>query len=260
MTLFFNDTSHNLATSGVSVMLHSGESHIVFADVGVVIADAEAIHSMYGCKGTAGLKPCLCCLNVYNRRTARDVMRPGKLMTPVYHTCSDPHKFRPTTPAVLAALVARLQAAPAREVAELETRLGWKLMPHGVMFCPSVRARVCPSTKVMYDWAHVIFVNGVFNIHAGLLLHAIREYGTSMDIFAKYVRSFSWPYAVSKHINPTDVVSASRLKISLAAKTLKATEGAFKKLQLIRNCNGNAHTHEHTHTYIYIYIHMHMIT
>ena len=247
VTLFFNDASHNLATSGMSVMLYPGESHIIFADVDVVIADAEAFHSMYGCKGTSGLKPCLCCLNVYNRRTARDVIGRGRLMSHVYHTCSDPDKFRPTTPAVLAAFVARLRTAPASELAELETRLGWKFMPNGVMFCPSVRARVCPCTTVMYDWAHVIFVNGVFNIHAGLLLHAIRGYGTPIDSFVKYVRSFKWPCAVSSRIDPADVVSTNRLKISLAAQTLKATEGVSKKLQLILNCNRIAHAHTYTH-------------
>ena len=231
LTVFFSTDSHNFASSGINVEFPDGGTALIMADIGIVIADAEALHAIYGCKGTSGLKPCLCCINVYNHNTPRRVVEADRSGMSVYHSCSDTGKLKFTTPAILLSIIQKLASARQSDRAELETNLGWKFMPRGVMFNPVARQRMCPSTKVTFDWAHVFFVNGVFNSHAGLVLHKLRALRVNMDVFVQYVRSFRWPHAVSSSISPKDALSANRFKNSLAAKSLKAT--ASEGLSLI---------------------------
>ena len=246
LTVFFSPASHNFQLSGIQLEFFDGSVGSIVADVGYVIADAEALHSIYGCKGTSGLKPCLCCINVYNKHTSRDVVDRDKSGESVYHTSTDVAKFKFVTPAVLSSIVRRLASATSSERKELETRLGWKYLPAGVMFDQTARRRICPSKKVMYDWAHIIFVNGVFNSHAGLLLHTLRKHGVKMNAFADYVKTFTWPHAMNSTISPKDVFATGRFKSTLADSNLKATcsEGLSLLPVVAVFCDRLRRTHE----------------
>ena len=59
---------------------------VIFANVSTVIADAEALHALYGCKGTSGPKCCMCCVNAFNTNTVRKVVENDKTGFAVYHT------------------------------------------------------------------------------------------------------------------------------------------------------------------------------
>ena len=223
LTVFFSDDSHNLNAAGVNLELADGAHVVIFADVAFTIADEAALHAIYGCKGSSGLKPCLCCVNVYNGNTTRQVVERDRSRTAVYHTCTDISKFKFVTPAVLDAILRRLTAASKSERDALETDLGWKHLPRGIMYNPGSRARMCPSDRVNYDWAHILFANCIFNGHAGMLLHKLRQLGVKLATLESYVKSFKWPRSTSDSISPKDVFSESRLKTSMAAKTLKCT-------------------------------------
>ena len=84
LTVFFSTDSHNFASSGINVEFPDGGTALIMADIGIVIADAEALHAIYGCKGTSGLKPCLCCINVYNHNTPRRVVEADRSVACLY--------------------------------------------------------------------------------------------------------------------------------------------------------------------------------
>lgn len=227
LTLFFSEIGHNIARSGVQVCFPDATSLIVFGELDCVVADEAALHFMYDCKGSAGLKPCMLCTNVYNQKTTRDVVRLDRTKASVHHTCADPSLFVPATEGVMLAITNRLKtAAPILGVgafAELEIRLGWKHSPHGVMYSPQVLPRVLPSKIVCFDYAHVLFVNGVFNINAGLFIGMLWRSPMPRNIVVDYVGQWQWPKSVSGSISPNGVFSAARLRSSLEAKTLKCT-------------------------------------
>ena len=104
--------------------------------------------TMYGCKGSSGLKPCCVCTNVYDGKTKRRIVENDRTGHSVYHHCTDRTKFNRITPTMMAAIVRRLASASPAELAGLETNLGWKLQRHGIMFQPSARRRMCPSSKL----------------------------------------------------------------------------------------------------------------
>ena len=221
--LFFGGEGQDLELGGLTVEFVDGASATIFADVLFSIADEAALHAMYGCKGSSGVKICCCCTNVFNANTPRRIVEADRSGQSVYHHCTDPTKFKRITPAVLDAIVRRLLRARPSELADLETDLGWKLQPHGIMFRPTARRRMCPSNKLCYDWAHIFMVNGLWNFVVCKVLLKFREHDIKPPVISTYVESFSWPAGTVATGHPCKVFSADRIKSSLAAKTLKCT-------------------------------------
>ena len=231
LDVFFGGGGQNLELGGLTVEFEGGAPAVIFGDVCFSIADEAALHAMYGCKGSSGLKPCCVCTNVYDGKTKRRIVENDRTGHSVYHHCTDRTKFNRITPTMMAAIVRRLASASPAELAGLETNLGWKLQRHGIMFQPSARRRMCPSSKLCYDWAHIFMVNGLWNSVAGKVLHKFRACGIKLQVIGDYVRSFSWPQGTAATVNAIDVFSDGRLKNSLAAKNLKCT--ASEGLSLI---------------------------
>ena len=90
------------------------------------------------------------------------------------------------------------------------------------MFDDRTRIRCCPSVVAFYDWSHVFFVNGVFNLTAGLCLRAFHDHGVDFGIVEQYVSSFRWPRAIS-NIDVADVFSTARVQSTLEKRSLRCT-------------------------------------
>ena len=215
LTLFFSEAGHNLARSGVQVHSPDATSLIVFGELDCAVADEAALHFMYDCKGSSGLKPCMLCTNVFNQKSPRPVVRLDPTNVSVDHTCTDPSLFVSATEDVMLAIMDRLKtAAPSLghgEFVELERRLGWKHSPHGVMGSPQVLSRELPSKIVCFDYAHVVFVNGVSNINAGLYMDKLRRSPMPFNLLMGYVGKWQWPKAISGNISPKGAFSAARI-------------------------------------------------
>ena len=221
LNVFFDPDSHDFSKSGVHLEMEDGTPLTIFADVAMFIADESALHAVYGCKGASGLKPCFACSNVYNHGSTRGVVENDRSKQAVYHTCTELSKMKFTTRAIMEGIVRRLTAAAGTpDLGEVQTCLGWKYMPNGVMFNAVSRRRLCPTRVACYDWAHIIFVNGVFNIHAGILLHTLRALKVDINIICQYVKSFHWP---CNSMSGADVFSKDRIAKSLPEKRLKCT-------------------------------------
>ena len=225
--LFFNQELHDFSKSGVNIECQDGMRATIFADIHLILADEAALHAIYCCKGSSGLKPCLLCTNVFDAKKPRGIVSRDPTGRSVDHTCASAKQFRGVTQSVVAAIVRRLThvAATSSNTAlkETQTDIGWNFAPGGIMFDAATRARCCPAKCACFDWAHVFFVNGVFNATAGLCLHAFRRLNLDLGIVAQYVKSFNWPHAVAGSIAPSDVFTPSRLKHSLEKQILRCT-------------------------------------
>lgn len=191
LKLFFDPCTHDLRRSGINVELTGGTSVHLWMNLGIVLADEAALHAMYGCKGAAGLKPCLLCQNIFNHQNARGISEndmDGWVQT---HACTDSSKIVVHTPETIDAIVNRLAAA-ARVMnksafAELQTSLGWSLVPNGTMGDEFSRLLCEPTQHALYDWMHVLFVNGVFNNHCGRLLEAVKPFQITAAKLNEYI-------------------------------------------------------------------------
>ena len=179
LLLLFFSGSHSFSLSGVKLQLADGSFVLIFGALRIILADEAALHAMFGCKGSSGLKCCLLCTNFYNAKSGRDIVRRDPTHTAVDRTCTDISKLQFATTEVLTAILAMLEACHATlgkgQCDELQTRLGWNYQPHGVMFHASSRAICDPSKIASFDSMHILCVNGVFNSHAGLMLRAFRD-------------------------------------------------------------------------------------
>ena len=157
--LFFNPEGHDMSKSGIQLQCHDGTLTILFAELSMILADEAALHAIYGCKGSSGLKPCLICTHTFNQKNARRIVERDASGTAVDHACASAGKFKFITPSVMAAMVRRPES-PSRTythtaLEELQTEIGWEAVAHGIMFDDSTRIRCCPSTIAFYDWGQV---------------------------------------------------------------------------------------------------------
>ena len=106
--LFFNADTHDFRKSGVNIECHDGMRATIFADPHLILADEAALHNIFGCKGSSGLKPCLLCRNVFNAKNTRDIVARDPRRRSVDHACASVDNFELATPTVIAAIARRL--------------------------------------------------------------------------------------------------------------------------------------------------------
>ena len=224
--LFFSEDSHNAATAGVWLKLHDGTEVHVFFELAMLLADEAALHEIYGCKGSSGLKPCCLCQNIFSERNVRGVVASDASGWAQSHTCTNPEKFVFHTSATIHAIVRRLRAAaadlPKGELEELETNLGWSYDPHAAMFVDRFWVRMNPPTVCCYDWMQTVFIGGVFCIHIGRMMWSLKAFGVTYEFLASYFLPWRWPAAMGASAC-SDVFSPKRAKGSWQAGSLKAT-------------------------------------
>ena len=128
LDLFFAH-DHNLRLAGVR--LPSGDDQVLhaFFSLQCVVADEAALHAMYACKGSSGLRPCLLCKNVFNRRNQREVLQHDPTGAAVTHDCTEWGALRLHSTGSLQAVARRLRqegeaGGPQSALDELQTRFG----------------------------------------------------------------------------------------------------------------------------------------
>ncbi len=88
MRTFFDDTSHHMANSGMTLDLsHDGSKVKLFMTMGSFIADEAALRAVFCCKGSSGLKPCLLCQNIFNFKEGRGIVELDPTGFAQHHTC-----------------------------------------------------------------------------------------------------------------------------------------------------------------------------
>ena len=198
---------HNMETAGV-VVGRPGRAMHIFASVRALVADEGALHAIFACKGAGGLKPCLLCTNVYaHGGGGRDVVARDASGVSVSHTCTDSSQLKLHTCATVAAVLralANIAAQPKSKgkLEELETCLGWRHDPGALLADEWLLPRIHPGATCIFDWMHVIFVNGVYATTWGQFAwHCMgrdgwKHRGLSYEAMHEAVQSFAWPKLV----------------------------------------------------------------
>ncbi len=231
MPLFFGDDGRDFSRSGCQVKLPNGECLLIFCDIAVAVADEAALHHMYGCKGSGGVKNCCLCINVYNRKYGEAIVTSHRAKRLVYHTEEEIDRCKFATTDVILAIIARLASQRAvlsnTAFGQLETDLGWNYDPAGIMCCEKFNRRVCPTKILVYDFCHVLFVNGVFNLHGGKFLAQLKRLSIRPETIGEYVMIWTYPHHISAAIKPGKAFGTARLKSSMEKGQLKcsASEG-----------------------------------
>ena len=223
--VFFDEAGHDMQKAGIQVTLKNGTSHHLFFKLGMVLADEAALHAVYCCKGSGGLKPCMLCQNIFNQKLRPEIIEGDRSGWAQPHTCNDYAKLVLHTSSSIRAILNRLSTAQANmtkgEFQELEIRFGWNLIPNSLLMNISLFSICCPSEVLLYDWMHVLFVSGVFNVHMGYLMVAMKEFGITYTMLHEYTLQFTWPFLVGN--GARDVMCPQRAKSSWKDGSLKAT-------------------------------------
>ena len=181
MQAFF-DAQHDIRRAGVQVTLNDGSHHVIFADIGVILADAVAFKDMCSCKGHGGTKPCLLCMNCTNHKPpggARPVHETSTYCVPMCETnfdrfikydADDPTKSIRSTVLKLHGYKATLSA---QEFEEKEQLMGWVYCQSSIV-CND-RLRLALEKLIMYDWAHVYVCDGLLEDELGQCMSAFRN-------------------------------------------------------------------------------------
>ena len=222
--LFFPEHGHNLMTAGMSLKLHTGEGSHVWMRLGLIIADEAAEHQLFSCKGAAGIKPCFLCVNVFNSKYRRDGIAAFDTDDmAMFHHEHDASKMVLHSRASVAAIIAKLSApmtAAARK--EMETNLGFNYQPDGILHDPYILNIVHPVEHAIFDWMHVFFVSGVWNIMVYVLCMALDTFDIKARDFEQWVSAWNAPKR-RKFINFSDVFKQKRWASSKEAKHCKCT-------------------------------------
>ena len=222
---FFDNGSHNFETSGIALCIR-GETRYIFAVLGEIVADGDALKQMFEFKGSSGMHACAICKNIMGTTSAgciADYDDDGYL---VGLACTDTNKFDLHTDDSVRETIAILRAnihLNATHFGNLETRLGYNLAPAGVLCCDQLVNVVRPISQIHFDWPHVTVVNGVFNKTFGLLMSALEGHGVRWSDLHDWLQLWKWPKRInSRAITGQDACKPSRATSSRAAGHFKA--------------------------------------
>ena len=224
---FFDPAGHHMARSGIMLKLADGSQVVLFISKVVVIADEAALHAMYLCKGSSGLKSCILCKNIYDKSERRGIVESDASGVSQHYTCTEVSKLVLHTPLTIEAILRRLFAAANSDMtkaafAELETRLGWNFDEGGFMQDPYCRSLAEPTQHLVFDYMHIYFVSGVFNVHVGQMMWALHPHGITYDMLDKYLALWTWPKHVSTGTG-SDACCSKRSRGSWESGVFKVT-------------------------------------
>ena len=210
----FADDGPDMSVAGIDVELFDHRHVHLWIALRMTIADESALHGMLGCKGSSGLKMCCQCQNTFLLRYVTDRVA-LRAAGGVLHTCGDISMIVMQTDAAICAIVDRSRAQKplmgAGDFGELETRLGWNHIEGGLLQQEPLRRIFKPYTHVSFDFMHILYVNGCFNLQCGLFFHAIKPFGITDTTIHEYVSQWNWP-GFSAKISGSDAFTPPRFK------------------------------------------------
>ena len=196
--------------SGVTVKTARGELELLFAKVGVIVADEPALKDMLYCKGHGGIKPCVRCLNV---TLSRFDLAPRSEHA-VDFTCIDMSLVKLHTNATVKGIMGRLERAQAevdagtmrvKDFRIKEMMYGFNHSPYNVLHGNHVTVDM-----IMYDWMHVYVCSGIGDSEFGALMKdfARIKAPVTYNEIGDYVRAWRMPKAlpnVAKLFSPSAI-------------------------------------------------------
>jgi hypothetical protein len=219
--------SEELSTKGICLDIGAeGGGHAqLFFRLSNVVADADGHRALWCVSGAAGKLPCPMCLNVVND----DV--PGT----VHMRCPDVARFQLARDTDWWNKAGRLTAASAgtkKHLSDLQTAMGLRFAPTGVLWDLALRPFVSPTSSFTYDGMHILLSNGLCQTEVDLILQRAVLEGLDMSSVEAYIRlPWSFCQAYGQHSTLLGCVSAARLRSFKRGGELKC--GASEMLMLM---------------------------
>eukprot|EP00959_Pyramimonas_sp_CCMP1952_P104901 2192863-Pyramimonas_sp.AAC.1 len=134
LKLCFGERGHDLSLSGATLDLPSGQSIRLFARLSCVLGDGSALHSLWQCKGSGGVVPCVQCFNIVNKNAlVAEALEPDSALKDFTEVSSLDQCVLQTRARILH-IVDDLKTTrgtmPKGRFKERERRLGWNDTPY----------------------------------------------------------------------------------------------------------------------------------
>ena len=221
---FFDPDGHDIRRAGVTLRLKSGVCTTIFAEWGVLVADEPAIKEVLSCKGHAGTKPCVLCMNVVLHRSGlhaseyavsiadanfeRVKLHDG---TTLRRAVEKLHSYRHATPPL-----------PQARYDLLESLYGFTYNPHQLIL--NERLRLDAVSIVMFDWAHCLVADGIADVEMGICMKTMHRASTNYVECGLYVGQWVWP----RHAcNVSELFATHTIRNNLRKENFTCTASEF---------------------------------
>ena len=225
----------SISTSGITLPVGSGcAPTLVFIRMAAVIADADALHSLWAAKSCSGTVPCgvMCCVvakanKLDTERGIAPLTQRGPGIVDI--SCSDITKMSLCTDEDVWAKCDALKASKAMagvgkgDFGLIEQCLGMNYAPNGILADVELREYVRPTQVNRYDVMHIFFSGGIFPFEVELFL-------ARSNVPFRVVHEFlidGWTWKKShQNTSPADVFCEARA----SSGSLKASAGELVAL------------------------------
>ena len=171
------------ACNGMAIEMDDACELIFVKDV-ILLSDHEGFRSVLGCKGAAGLKPCVKCSNVLSNGKAQGVAGHVDVCE------ADVNKFQELSLTEVREMAAMLESEHVQSKREdLQTLLGWKYstLKHSVFLSHSLQDWIVSMNNIQYDSMHDYWSNGLVAQELGLW-YSHFCWNTNKDV--KHIRGY----------------------------------------------------------------------
>jgi hypothetical protein len=216
-----------------------GSPITIYATLGGFLMDGAAHKELWGVKGYNGLRLCILCLNLFSRasRINEEDGTEG-----ICCSITDPDQLILATRNQIYATVDRLAAKRLTDTPHVfevrEKAVGFNHMPDGILLEPALRDLVDPTEHFIIDSQHTLFIDGVANVCAYLVLEALFQDealgGRWTGVFAAvgvFLGEWCWPaQGKTKGHNIADIFSSRRVDAWRKAEHIKCTAGEMRSM------------------------------
>ena len=223
------DGSHDFR-AGIKLVGPDGNSVRLFLVLSMVLQDGAAQKLVWSCKGDAGTRPCMLCLDLVapssnlphaSNRLASDLLKSDLLLA---------------TNADIRHSLARLKAFKLTEtVGDFKLRQqahGFTLQEHCLLCDESLEDIVYPVDQYCHDWMHGLLASGVFNVICFLVLAHLASLRTNnWSVLRDYVMKWHWPR--SKRVSPENSDWFEDIKVKTYTKAKQFKCSASEALSLL---------------------------
>ena len=185
-------------SEGIRLAL-DGEIIRVKISFGNLLADEEALTSMWGIKGASGVIPCGVACSVSNKAHHSDASQGIASLAERDDqipdiACADFDKIGVRNDEDVWGLCDLLATAPKEQLESLQHETGIKYEPEGLLFDVPLRSHVRPASSNTFDIMHVAWSGGVVALEIALFMVAMKQ---SISAYFAELRSFlveeGWP-------------------------------------------------------------------
>ena len=178
-----------------AALAHAQPDHqLIFADLSMVVQDAEAHAFVFDWMGSGSSKCCPICWNVVSKN-CNLVRDPTGATIPVY--TANPRRFKKISNAIFRDIQARLKFVAENQtqtkLVEKQTELGFKYNAHS--WLQDEGLDVNAMDVIAFDIMHCWCQGGAWEIELVAGLDELSKYGYGGRVLNVYLRQFEWPKA-----------------------------------------------------------------